>query len=61
MLALRPPGEEGDSVAAVIPLLEERVAIEGRATAYVCEHFACRLPVTTPEALLSQLDNRLTT
>jgi uncharacterized protein YyaL (SSP411 family) len=59
VLALRPPGAEGDSLAAVIPLLEGRTAIEGRATAYVCQHFACRLPVTTPEDLLRQLDNQL--
>ena len=57
VLALRPPGTEGDTVTGLIPLLEGRTAIEGRATAYVCQHFACRLPVTTPEALLSQLDN----
>ena len=59
VLALRPPGAEGDTVTGLIPLLEGRTAIEGRATAYVCQHFACRLPVTTPEALLSQLDNQL--
>ena len=58
VLALRPPGAEGDTVTRSIPLLEGRTAIEGRATAYVCQHFACRLPVTTAEALLSQLDNR---
>ena len=59
VLALRSPGAEGDSLAAVIPLLEGRTAIEGRATAYVCQHFACRLPVTAPEDLLRQLDNEL--
>jgi uncharacterized protein YyaL (SSP411 family) len=59
VLALLPPGAEGDAVAALIPLLEGRTAIEGRATAYVCQHFACRLPVTTPEDLLGQLDSQL--
>jgi uncharacterized protein YyaL (SSP411 family) len=27
----------------------------GRATAFVCRDFACREPVTTPEALAGQL------
>jgi uncharacterized protein len=30
-------------------------AIEGRATAYVCENYACKLPVTDAAALESQL------
>jgi hypothetical protein len=36
---------------AMLPLLTGRGQIEGRATAYVCENFACQLPVTTVEAL----------
>jgi uncharacterized protein len=38
-----------------VPLLADRPALEGRATAYVCEHFVCQLPVTDPEALAAQL------
>ena len=38
------------------PLLEGREAIDGRPTAYVCEHYTCRLPVTEPDALAAQLD-----
>jgi hypothetical protein len=37
--------------ATAPPLLEERHLIGGQPTAYVCEHFACRLPVNTPDEL----------
>ena len=47
---------EADARAAeLIPLLRERTAVGGRATAYVCEHYACRQPVSTPEELAMQL------
>jgi uncharacterized protein YyaL (SSP411 family) len=37
------------------PLLEGR-ATAGVPTAYVCRHFACRRPVTTPDALRAEID-----
>ncbi len=53
VVLLRRPGEEPPVVAS--PLLDGRVQIDGRATAYVCEHYACKLPVTDEAALRSQL------
>ena len=38
-----------------LPLMQGREMIDGRATAYVCENYVCKLPVTEPQALASQL------
>jgi uncharacterized protein YyaL (SSP411 family) len=48
--------EETDATAAeLIPLLRERKMLNGVATAYVCEHYTCQTPVTTPAELSAQL------
>jgi uncharacterized protein YyaL (SSP411 family) len=38
-----------------VALLQDRSPLDGKATAYVCERFACRRPVTEPEELAAQL------
>jgi uncharacterized protein YyaL (SSP411 family) len=53
VVVLRRPGEQPPAIPS--PLLEDRAQIDGKATAYVCENYVCRLPVTTPEALRAQL------
>jgi uncharacterized protein YyaL (SSP411 family) len=45
-----------DPPRSTVPLLADRVALDGRATAYVCRGFACRMPVTDPAALRRELD-----
>jgi uncharacterized protein YyaL (SSP411 family) len=52
-LAVARPGDS-DAISAV-PLLQERPQRGGAATAYVCQNFACKEPVTAPEALAAQL------
>ncbi len=46
------PGEGAD----LSPLLADRPLVDGKATAYVCEHYVCRQPVTDPAKLKSELD-----
>ena len=38
-----------------LPLLEDRGMIDAKPTAYVCQNYACQLPVTSPEELAEQL------
>ena len=46
------PGFEGNQS---IPLLENRPLLDGRPTAYVCEHYTCKQPVNDLSALAAQL------
>ncbi|MGH2792797.1 MAG: thioredoxin domain-containing protein, partial [Actinomycetota bacterium] len=48
----------GRSEGSAVPLLRDRPQREGRATAYVCERFVCKQPVTEPEELGKLLDAR---
>jgi hypothetical protein len=48
----------GDTAAAeIIPLLRDRPQLDNKATAYVCEHFTCKTPASSPMELASQLLN----
>jgi uncharacterized protein len=46
-------GPEG---TAMPELMRERTAVDGHPAAYVCEHFACRQPVTRPDELAAALE-----
>ncbi|HEX6746449.1 MAG TPA: thioredoxin domain-containing protein [Longimicrobium sp.] len=53
VLAGKRDGDDGAD--DLIPLLRDRTALGGRATAYVCERLACRQPVSDPDELARQL------
>jgi uncharacterized protein len=48
VVAGSPPGIES-------PLLEDKVAVNGRPTVFVCENYACRAPTSDPQVLAEQL------
>ena len=51
VIAVAAPG----TVPAGLTLLEDRPQIDGAPTAYVCERFACKVPVTRPDELRDQV------
>jgi len=50
----------GDGGPSIVPLLADRGLVNGEQAAYVCERFACQLPVTDVDALLALLDETAT-
>ena len=54
---LHSPGASGAVLEAVAPFVKTQEPLQGQPTAYVCEHFVCRLPVTTVEELNRLLDD----
>jgi len=56
VLALLDP--ESPGAAEEIPLLRGKTLVDGAEAAYVCRNFACRAPVTTPDALEEALELR---
>ena len=49
------PGAQQEAVARLMPFVGPMGLRDGRATAYVCQDFACREPVTDAAALTAQL------
>ena len=53
-----PAQENAKAIGEKVPLLAGKGLVDGLPAAYVCKDFACKLPVTTPEALSEQLGLR---
>jgi hypothetical protein len=55
LAAIRRPFLPNAVILAAGEVSRPMPAIDGRATAYVCENYACRLPATDPESIERQL------
>jgi len=54
-------GKVGSAIETIVPFVESQIAIGGKATAYVCENYACKKPVQTIgelEGLLAEVSGR---
>ena len=49
------PGDGNPTVTKLIPYLENQMTVDGRATAYVCQNYACKLPLHDESALMKEL------
>ena len=49
-------GERSRALAAELPLLRDRGALDGRPTAYLCRGGSCQLPTTEVEVLVAQIE-----
>jgi uncharacterized protein YyaL (SSP411 family) len=52
---LSPSDMDSEKLESIIPAIKERKMLDGKPTAYVCQNFACRAPVTTVGELKEQL------
>ena len=61
IILLADGGEGQRFLASRVPSIAELKMIDGRATAYVCEHFACQLPTNDLRKFESMLSSGVTT
>ncbi|QGQ96749.1 thioredoxin domain-containing protein [Paenibacillus psychroresistens] len=55
LIMVNPTGDGKAEVEALIPLMQGKNALGGKATAYVCENFSCQSPTSSIEELLDIL------
>jgi uncharacterized protein YyaL (SSP411 family) len=55
VLLFRPEGEEAGRITNLAPFLESKGMVDGKAAAYVCRDYACKMPTSDPEKMLSLL------
>jgi uncharacterized protein YyaL (SSP411 family) len=47
VILLHPTGSAGEAIEKLVPFIKGQAAIDGKATAYVCENYVCKQPVTS--------------
>ena len=58
ILLLADGGEGQKELAKTLPFLRTMKPIDGKATAFVCENYACELPTTDPAVMARLLDRK---
>jgi uncharacterized protein YyaL (SSP411 family) len=61
VVLLHEQGNKGTAIEQIIPFVKNQTAIEGKATAYVCENYVCNRPVNSIEGfekMISSTDHR---
>lgn len=57
VLILHPEGREGQAIEQLVPMIKGQAMVAGKATAYVCENYACKLPTTGVAEMLSLIES----
>ena len=55
VIILRPSNDPHPAIVRLAPFTESQLAVNGKATAYVCQDFACKLPTNDIATMLLQL------
>ncbi len=54
-IVLLRPAEKSEAIDTIVPFIEGMIQINGKATAYLCQNFACQRPQTSAEKLRALL------
>jgi uncharacterized protein YyaL (SSP411 family) len=57
VLILHPEGEGGEGIEQIAPMVKHQVTIDGKATAYVCENYACQMPTTEVDEMMALIES----
>ena len=55
VLLFHPKGDERGKITHLAPFLESKGMVDGRATAYVCRDYTCKMPTSDPKQMLGLL------
>jgi uncharacterized protein YyaL (SSP411 family) len=56
VVVFRPTDVESPDIVKIAAYAQAQATVNGKATAYVCRNFACRLPTNDIEVMLGQID-----
>jgi uncharacterized protein YyaL (SSP411 family) len=57
VLILHPGDEKREAIEQLASFVKEQYSIDGKATAYVCENYACELPTTNVDEMISRIES----